>query len=181
MGPLPGSHRLSRKRTRSRPPLSWPPDPAHTYELWLEPVTHGRFHAYVTAHRVAGRGLRSRFAVRLDLPGAYANKAAAEPDAYEIARRFFHHPLIAPQFEVVKTVKDYQLTVRARFRIDCHAWEPVLWIKSSRPGKRGATQAFEGSDSPFVNQTFATPTAATRFACSYGERLVLGLIRGLNI
>jgi len=150
--------------------------------LWLEPPgSHGRSHAYVTAHRSEGRGCRSRFAVRIDLPGEYSTKTEATPEAFDLARRFFHHQLMLPEIEIAKTVNDYRITARARFRIDCHAWEPVLWIKSKRPINNGAIQAFEGSESPFIERTFSTAMAAARFGFSYGERLVLGLISGLHV
>jgi hypothetical protein len=164
-------------------PTSWPKDPEHDYALWLEqPPSADRYHAYVTAHSTArSRGRRSRFAVRLDLPGVYANKATAFPDAFAIADRFFRRKFAAHEVELCKTVNAYQITARARFRIDCHAWEPVLWIKSSRPMNKGAMQTFDGWDSPFVRNTFPTAVVAARFALSYGERMVLGVVGGLAI
>ena len=164
---------------RSRPP----PDAEHDYELWLQqPDSAGRSHAYVTVHsRDTSSGSRSRFAVRLDLHGTYSSKAKAVPDAFEVADRFFRRKFAAHEFEVSETVRNYHITARARFRIDCHAWEPVLWIRSNRPPSKGAMQAFDGWDSPFLRNTFPTAEVAARFAFSYGERMVLGLIGGLQI
>ena len=160
-------------------PTTWPKDLEHDYALWLEqPPSSGRYRAYVTAHSTArNRGRRSRF----DLPGLYASKAAALPDALKIADRFFRRKFAAHEFEVCKTVNDYQITGRARFRIDCHAWEPVLWIKSNRPVNKGTMQTFDGWHSPFVRNTFPTAVVAARFALSYGERMVLGFVGGLAI
>jgi hypothetical protein len=119
--------------------------------------------------------------VRLDLRGTYTIKAEAVPDALEIADRFFRRKFAAHEFEVSNLVKNYHITARARFRIDCHAWEPCLWIRSNRPLNKGAMQAFDGWDSPFLRNTFPTAEVAARFAFSYGERMVLGLIGGLQI
>jgi hypothetical protein len=115
------------------------------------------------------------------LPGEYSNSAAAEADAFDIARRFFRRKFAVPEREISAAVKGYIITARARFRIDCHAWEPVLWIKSARPVNKGAIQDFDETNSPFYRATFASADAAARFALSYGERLALGLVGGLQI
>jgi hypothetical protein len=117
----------------------------------------------------------------LDLPGLYRSKAAAAADAFRIADRFFRRKIVIPECEVSAAVKDYRITARARFRIDCHAWEPVLWIKSKRPVNKGAIQALDGADSPLRRSTFPTAEVAARFGFSYGERMVLGLVGGLHI
>ena len=163
--------------------MSWPPDPKYIYELWVEPPSsYGRSHAYVTAQpRDRRGGCRYRFAIRLDLPGEYSSKSDAAADGFAKARRFFRNRLVGSELEVAKNVKGYLITAHARFRIDCHAWQPVLWIKSDRPVNRGATQAFDGLNSPLAERTFPTAKAAADFAFSYGERLVLGLIGGLHI
>ena len=83
--------------------------------------------------------------------------------------------------EISTTVKTYVVTARARFRIDCHEWEPVLWIKSMRPINKGAIQTFDGNNSPFHKSTLPSAETAVRFALSYGERVVLGLIGGLHV
>jgi hypothetical protein len=164
-------------------PTSWPSDPDHDYELWLEhPGSASRSHAYVTVHsKDMSSGSRSRFAVRPDLCGTYSTKTEALPAAFEMADRFFRRKFAAHEFQLSETVKNYHITARARFRVDCHTWEPVLWIRSNRPLNKGAMQAFDGSDSPFVRNTFPTAEVAARFAFSYGERMVLGLISGLHI
>jgi hypothetical protein len=163
--------------------MPWPPDKKHDYAVWLDKSpSRGPYHAYVTAHpREIRGGKRSRFAVRLDLPGAYSSKAEAEADAFDIARRFFRRKFAVPEREMSGTVKGYVITARARFRIDCHAWEPVLWVKSTRLVNKGAIQDFDGVTSPFYGTTFPSAEAAARFALSYGERLALGLVGGLHI
>jgi hypothetical protein len=164
-------------------PTGWPPDQGHDYALWLDkPTSRGLHHGYVTAHpRDEHGGRHSRFAVRLDLPGEYSSRAKAEVDAFHIAHQFYRRKFAAHECEVSAAVKDYLITARARFRIDCHEWEPVLWIKSTRPTNKDATQAFDGVDSPFHKSTFPTAETAARFALSYGERVALGLVGGLHI
>jgi hypothetical protein len=162
----------------------WPRDQGHDYALWLDrPTSRGLHSAYVTARPKDGRGgTHSRFAVRLDLPGEYSSKANAQADAFYVANKFYRRKFAAHECEVSATVKAYLITARARFRIDCHEWEPVLWIKSTRcPTNKDATQAFDGIDSPFHKTTFPTAETAARFALSYGERLALGLVGGLHI
>ena len=163
--------------------MPWPADTEHDYELWLEKTaTSGLHRAYVTAHPRDNRGgARSRFAVRLDLPGKYSTKTQAEAAAFHIADRFFRRKLAVPESEVITTVKGYVITARARFRIDCHEWEPVLWIKSTRPINKGAIQTFDSNNSPFHKSTFPNAQTAARFALSYGERLAMGLIGGLHV
>ncbi len=78
-------------------------------------------------------------------------------------------------------LEGYVITGRTRFRIDCHEWEPVLWIKSMRPANKGALQTFDGNHSPFHKSTFPSAAAATRFALSYGERVAIGLVGGLHV
>ena len=164
-------------------PKAWPADAEHDYALWLEKtVTSGLHRAYVTAHPKDNRGgTRSRFAVRLDLPSMYSSKIQAEADAFYVANRFFRRKFAVPEFEAFTTVKGYVITARARFRIDCHEWEPVLWIKSMRPINKGAIQTFDSNHSPFHKSTFPNPQAAVRFALSYGERVAMGLIGGLHV
>jgi hypothetical protein len=163
--------------------MPWPADPEHDYSLWLETTaTSGLHRAYVTAHPKDNRGgTRSRFAVRLDLPGKYSSKIQAEAAAFHIANRFFRRKFAAPECEVSTAVKGYVITARARFRIDCHEWEPVLWIKSTRPVNKGAIQTFDSNNSPFHKTTFPTAVTAARYALSYGERVALGLIGGLHV
>jgi hypothetical protein len=163
--------------------MAWPADTEHDYALWLENTApNGLHHAYVTAHPKDNRGgTRSRFAVRLDLPGKYSTKIEAEADAFHIADRFFRHKFAVPECEESTTVKGYVITARSRFRIDCHEWEPVLWIKSTRPVNKGAIQTFDSNHSPFHKSTFPNAAAAARFALSYGERVVMGLVGGLHV
>jgi hypothetical protein len=167
----------------SATPTGWPRDEEHDYALWLDkPTSRGLHAAYVTAHPRDGRGGKhSRFAVRLDLPGEYSTRAEAEADAFHVAQKFYRRKFAAYECEVSAAVKDYLITARARFRIDCHQWEPVLWIKSTRPTNKDAIQAFDGVDSPFHKSTFPTAETAARFALSYGERVALGLVGGLHI
>ena len=168
---------------RRTTPMAWPADAEHDYALWLEKAATGGLHrAYVTAHPKDDRGgAHSRFAVRLDLPGTYSSKIQAQPAAFYIANRFFHRKYAALECEMTTTVKGYAITGRARFRIDCHEWEPVLWIKSTRVLNKGATQTFDGNNSPFHKSTFPSAEAAARFALSYGERVAMGLIGGLHV
>jgi hypothetical protein len=167
----------------SATPMGWPPDQGHDYALWLDkPTARGLHPAYVTAHPRDGRGGKhSRFAVRLDLPGEYSSKAQAEADAFYVAHQFYRRKFAAHECEVSAAVKGYLITARARFRIDCHKWEPVLWIKSTHLTNKDAIQAFDGVDSPFHKSIFPTAETAARFALSYGERVALGLIGGLHI
>jgi hypothetical protein len=163
-------------------PTGWPPDQGHDYALWLDTTSRGLHHGYVTAHpRNEHGGRHSRFAVRLDLPGEYSSRAKAEVDAFHIAHQFYRRKFAPHECEVSAAVKGYLITARARFRIDCHEWEPVLWIKSTRPTNKDATQAFDGVGSPFHKSTFPTAETAARFALSYGERVALGLVGGLHI
>jgi hypothetical protein len=165
-------------------PMSWPPDPQHTYALWLEPSESpdGATRAYVTAHPIyRDIGIHSRFAIRLDLPGTYRSKSAAAADGYAIARRFFHDRFSPLPTEVTKSLNGYRMTAHARFRIDSHQWEPVLTLRSMRPGNKGAVQMFDGGESPFIHRTFPTALLAANFGLAYGERVVLGLVRGLHI
>lgn len=163
--------------------MPWPADTEHDYELWLEKAAISGLHrAYVIAHPKDNRGgTRSRFAVRLDLPGKYLTKAQAEPVAFHIANRFCRRKFAVLEREVTSKVKAYIITARARFRIDCHEWEPVLWIKSVRPANKGAIQTFDSNNSPFYKRTFPNAEAAARFALSYGERVAMGLIGGLHV
>ena len=126
-------------------------------------------------------GNRSRFAVRLDLPGEYVDKRAAAADGFAIAHRFFRGKYTVSRFEQSKTVRQYHVAAHARFRIDCHAWEPLVTIRSERAQNKGVVQTFDGGDSPFVERTFRSPEAAARFGLDYGERVVLGLVGGLRI
>jgi hypothetical protein len=66
--------------------MPWPADPEHDYALWLEKTaTSGLHRAYVTAHPKDNRGgIRSRFAVRLDLPGKYSSKIEAQAAAFHL-------------------------------------------------------------------------------------------------
>lgn len=163
--------------------MPWPADIEHHYELWLEKAnSSGLRRAYVTAHpRDKSGRTRSRFAVRLDLPGTYLSKASAEAAAFRIANRFFRRQFALPKREVSTSVRGYLISARARFRIDCHEWEPVLWIKSTRSVNKGAIQTFDGDNSPFVETTFPIAETAARFALSYGERVAMGLIGGLHV
>ena len=163
--------------------MPWPPDTEHNYALWLENTpTNGPHRAYVTAHPRDNRGgTRSRFAVRLDLPGTYLTKAHAEAAAFHLANRFFRGHHSAVEREVTATVKGYVITGRARFRIDCHEWEPVLWIKSMRAINKGAIQTFDSNSSPFHKSTFPNAETAARFALSYGERVAMGMVGGLHV
>jgi hypothetical protein len=174
---------VGRKMARTQP-LSWPRDLQHTYALWLEPPESpgAPSRAYVTAHPIyRDIGVHSRFAVRLDVPGVYLSKAAAAADAFAIARRFFHDRYSPLPIEVTKTLKGYRIATHARFRIDCHQWEPVLSLRSERPDNKGAVQTFDGGDSPFVQRTFPSALMAANFGLAYGERIVLGLVSGLRI
>ena len=165
-------------------PMSWPPDPQNAYALWLEPSESpgATSRAYVTAHPIyRDIGVHSRFAVRLDLPGVYLNRSAAAADAFAIARRFFHGRFSPLPVEAAKTLKGYRITAHARFRIDCHQWEPVLSIRSERPHNKGAVQTLNGGDSPFVHRTFPSALMAANHGLAHGERIVLGLVSGLHI
>ncbi len=113
-------------------PTAWPADPEHDYALWLEKTVKSGLHqAYVTAHPKDNRGgVRSRFAVRLDLPGKYPTKAQAEGAAFYIADRFFRRKFAPMECEISTTVNTYVVTARARFRIDCHEWKPSALAES---------------------------------------------------
>jgi hypothetical protein len=174
---------VHRKSTRTQP-QAWPPDPQHTYALWLEPAERpgAASRAYVTAHPVyRDIGVHSRFAVRLELPGAYHGRSAAAADGFAIARRFYHGRYSPLATECVRTLNGYRMVGHARFRIDCHQWEPTLTIRSERPTNRGVVQTFDGGGSPFVQHTFPTAQRAADYALVYGERIVLGLVAGLRI
>ncbi len=100
---------VRRKSTRTQP-LAWPPDPQHTYALWLEPVERpgAASRAYITAHPVyRDIGVHSRFAVRLELPGTYHSRSAAAADGFAIARRFYHGRYSPLATERVKTLNGY--------------------------------------------------------------------------
>jgi hypothetical protein len=111
----------------------------------------------------------------------YSSKGQAEAAAFHVAQRFFRRTFAVPECAVSNTVKGYVITARARFRIDCHEWEPVLWIKSTRPVNKGAIQTFDSNNSPFHKSTFPNARAAARFALSYGERVAMGLVGGLHV
>jgi hypothetical protein len=165
-------------------PTSWPPDPQNAYALWLEPSesSGAAARAYVTAHPThRDIGVHSRFAVRLDLPDVYLNRSAAAADAFAIARRFFHGRYSPLPVEAAKTLKGYRITAHARFRIDCHQWEPVLSLRNERPDNKGAVRMFNGGDSPFVRRTFPTALMAANYGLAHGERIVLGLVGALHI
>lgn len=98
-----------------------------------------------------------------------------------MARRFFHGKYSPMTTEAAKTVGAYRVAGQARFRIDCHQWEPTLLIRSERAGNKGAVQTFDGGSSPFVHHTFTTATLAANYALAYGERIVLGLVAGLRV
>lgn len=174
---------MVRKIVRTEP-QSWPPDPKHKYALWLETGTplHALARAYVTAHPIyRDVGVHSRFAVRLDLPGTYRRMSDAAPDGFAIARRFFHGHFSPLGSEVVKVAKGYCIVASARFRIDCHLWEPTLLIRCERPQNKGAVQTFDGAQSPFISRTCETSELAANVALAYGERVVLGLVPGLRV
>ena len=178
------SARAAKRRQAVGPPTSWPADPRHTYALWLEEPASAASasRAYVTAHpNYRDIGLHSRFAIKLDLPGLYSSKSAAAADGYAAAQRFFRGKHAPDRTEATKTLSGYRIVARARFRIDCHKWEPILSIQSERPRNKGVVQTFDGSDSPFVQRTFPSASAAATYAMTYGERLVLGLIGGLHV
>lgn len=178
------SERILRRKPIRTQPLSWPPDPQHTYALWLEPAERlgEASRAYVTAHPVyRDIGVHSRFAVRLELPGLYHSRSAAAADAFQIARRFYHNRYSALPTERVRTLNGYRIVGHARFRIDCHQWEPTLTIRSERPSNKGVVQTFDGGNSPFVHHTFPTAQLAADYALVHGERIVLGLVAGLRI
>lgn len=168
---------------RDMKPAAWPADAQHDYDLWLEKADASGLHrAYVTAHPKDSRGgMRSRFAVKLELAGKYSSKKQAEVSAFRIANKFFRGNFAVPEVEVSTTVNGYAITARARFRIDCHEWEPVLWIKSKRPINKGAVQTFDSNHTAFHKSTFPSAQTAARFALSYGERVALGLIGGLHV
>jgi hypothetical protein len=117
----------------------------------------------------------------LDLPGVYRNRSAAAADAFDIAERFFDGRYSPLPVEAAKALKGYRITAHARFRIDCHQWEPILSIRSGRPDNKGVVQTFDGSDSPFVHRTFPTALMASNYGLAHGERIVLGLVGGLHI
>ena len=176
--------RVVRRKSTRMQPQAWPPDPQHTYALWLEPAERpgAASRAYVTAHPVyRDIGVHSRFAVRLELPGTYHSRSAAAADGFAIARRFYHARYSPLATEGVKTLNRYRIVGHARFRIDCHQWEPTLTIRSERPSNKGVVQTFDGGSSPFVRHTFPTAQRATDYALAYGERIVLGLVAGLHI
>ena len=54
----------------------------------------------------------------------------AEAAGFRIANRFYGRKIAVLRHEVSTTVNGYVITARAHFRIDCHEWEPALWIKS---------------------------------------------------
>jgi len=166
------------------PPQAWPADLEHTYALWLVPAERpgAASRAYVTAHPVyRDIGVHSRFAVRLELSGTYHSRSAAAADGFAIAEQFYHGRYCPLATESVKTLNGYRIVGHARFRIDCHQWEPTLTIRSERPSNKGVVQTFDGGSSPFVQHTFATAQRAADYALTYGERIVLGLIAGLRI
>lgn len=173
-----------RRRPARTQPLSWPPDPQHTYAVWLEQAARQgeASRAYVTAHPVyRDIGVHSRFAVRLELPGTYHSRSAAAADGFAIARRFCHGRYSPLTTERVRTFNGYRIVGHARFRIDCHQWEPTLTIRSERPSNNGVVQTFDGGSSPFVHHTFPSAGVAADYALAYGERIVLGLVAGLRI
>lgn len=172
------------RRQRVVAPNGWPSDPTHTFALWLMPqgAAGSQSRAYVTAHPVyRDIGVHSRFATRLDLPGTYASRAAAAPAAYAAAARFVRGKYAADHLEESKVVRGFLLSAHARFRIDCHEWEPVLTIRREGAKNAGPVQTFDGADSPFVRTTFPSAAAAISYALAYGERVVLGMIRGLRV
>ena len=126
-------------------------------------------------------GNHSRFAIRLDLPGTYPSKAAATRDGYAVAERFFRGKYAPAHVDEIRTVHGYRIKAHARFRIDCHEWEPALSIRSESLKNKGADQTFDGGNSPFVGITFSSAPAAATYAMAYGERLVLGIISGLRV
>lgn len=172
------------RRRRAKRPMCWPQDAEHTYALWLQlPVSTGSpARAYVTAHPIyRDIGIHSRFAIRLDLPGTYPNKAAATRDGYAVAEQFFRGKCAPDRVEELKDLHGYRIKAHARFRIDCHEWEPALSIRCEHLKNKGAAQTFAGANSPFVRSTFSSAHAAVTYAMTYGERLVLGIIGGLRV
>jgi predicted phosphoadenosine phosphosulfate sulfurtransferase len=85
-----------------------------------------------------------------------------------------------PSFELSAKVRDYVVTGTARFRADIHEWEPWLEITAVRE-RTNHRQRFDEHESPFYGHTFASRQAAAQFALWYGQRMVLGALRGLRI
>jgi len=163
---------------KSRQPIkNW-----HDWELVLEPPNaHGRSRAYVCVYPLPRpRTSRSRFVVRLDLPDTYASRSEAECAAMDVTHRYFRGRITIPSFELSAKVRDYLVTGTSRFRADIHEWEPWLEITAVREGTN-YRQRFEEHESPFYGHTFASRQAAAQFALWYGQRMVLGALRGLRI
>lgn len=162
---------------------SWPADGEREYELCFErPNARRRQHAYVCVYLLrAPDGHGSRFALRLELPGEYVSLAQAQPAAFELAWRFFRGEVMPREYRISSIAKEYQVTGGARFRVDKRQWEPWLRIESRRAVNKGACQTFHEDNSPFYSNTFPTAEAAARFAVSFGERMVFGMVGGLKI
>jgi hypothetical protein len=154
----------------------------HDWELVLEPPdARGRSLAYVCVYPLPRTRIpRSRFVVRLDLPDTYASRSEAECAAADITHRYFRGRISLTSFELSAKIEDYLVTGTARFRADVHEWEPWLEITAVREGTNHR-QRFEEHESPFYSHTFASRQAAAQFALSYGQRMVLGALRGLRI
>jgi hypothetical protein len=154
----------------------------HDWEIVLEPPdAYGRSRAYVCVYPLPRPRIpRSRFVVRLDLPDTYASRSEAESDAVDVTHRYFRGKITLPSFELSAKIRDYLVTGTARFRADIHEWEPWLEITAVREGI-SHRQRFEEHESPFYGHTFASRQAAAQFALRYGQRMVLGALRGLRI
>jgi hypothetical protein len=154
----------------------------HDWEVVLGPPgAHGRSRAYVCVYPLPRPRLpRSRFVVRLDLPDTYASRSEAECAAADLTHRYFRGRIRLPAFELSAKIGDYLIMGTARFRADIREWEPWLEITAVREGTNHR-QRFEEHESPFYGHTFASRQAAAQFALWYGQRMVLGALRGLRI
>ncbi len=189
--------------------MTWPNDPRRHYALYIEEIPGGTgIRAFVVIQniRTAGGSGRSAFfrnednpqgewdrddrdrvisrlGTRLDLSEVFYSRNVARDAGYEAARRFAVGQLSPERVEIKKKVKDYQLIGGAGFRSDVMRWEPTLTVKRKREASKGGalTQTFDEINSPFRFNTFPTAASAAGFGLDYGEKMVLGMVAGLQI
>ncbi|MBL8447741.1 MAG: hypothetical protein JNJ44_10060 [Zoogloeaceae bacterium] len=118
---------------------------------------------------------------KLDIPGTFSSRQELSKAGDALYARFLKGE-ISPSIETRKEkFRGYRVVGSARFQALHFKWEPVLELRKVEEPNKGMTQLVSGRDTAFSRNLYSSSEGAAIFALEYGKRMVLGIVRGLEI
>ena len=122
-----------------------------------------------------------RYGWKLDIPDSYKSHEDLVTAGNVLFSRYLKYEVSVSVPVVKEKLRGYRIVGSARFQLFDLKWEPVLELKKLEEPNKGKKQTVMGPDTAFARNLFQSAESAATFACDFGKRMVIGLVRGLEI